>query len=404
MLRFAPSPIGDMDIETLRVALLNFIVATQRDEQFIVRIEDIDKQKNIESKDEEILLILEKFALPYTQRFNQSENLHIHQTLAIRLLDEGRAFICTCSEVICTKECSKSMVDVTKLREDKTPFVIRIQKPTSDIVVEKIIATPDEVDSFVILRADGTPSSDFASACDDMLTNIDSIICSEKQLNSTPKQVYIKNLLGYDRDTQYTHLPTIINIEGVTIKWLFEEGFLPDAIINYLVELGNTTPIEIFTLPDALEWFNIESISKSPTKFDIDRLKFINTQHLKRIGDMELSRLFGFADISIGKLTKVYLEKYSTINELEVKIKAIFSPKDFSGKWGEQMRTISDIIADAPYFGDFDTFERYITKESGLRGEELSKSLYYLLVGEEDGIALCDIYPHIKSYILEVAS
>ncbi len=393
MLRFAPSPIGDMDIETLRVALLNFIVASQRGKQFIVRIEDINIDKNIEPKDEEILLILEKFALPYSQRFNQSENLHIHQTLAIRLLDEGKAFICTCSEEICSKECSEATVDIAKLRDDKTPFVIRIKKPTSDI---------DEVGSFVILRADGTPTSNFASACDDMLTNIDYIIDTQKYLNSIPKQIHIKNLLGYDIDTQYTHLPTIL--EGVSIKWLFEEGFLPDAIINYLLELGYKTPVEIFTLPDALEWFDIESISSSPIAFDIDRLKSINREHLKMMEDMELSRLFGFADRDIGVLAKVYLAKYSTINELEAKIKAIFSPKDFSGEWGEQMRIISDIISDAPYLRDFDTFEKYISKESGLRGEELSKPLEYLLVGEKDGIALYDIYPYIKSYILEVAS
>lgn len=435
MLRFAPSPTGDMHIGDLRVALLNYIVAKQRDVQFIVRIEDGDKARNIEGKDTEILQILEKFALPHHHVFHQSENLHIHQTLAIRLLEEKKAFVCTCTpEQIEAdrKEAEKNGVpyhysgrceslpsgELDRLREEKIPFVIRIKKPDSpilfdDIIMGEIEADPREVDSFVILRTDGTPTYNFACACDDMLTGVNMIIRSDKHLGDTPRQIHAKQLLGYDTETGYAHLPALLDKEGKRIdeqdstglvKWLFAEGFIPDAIINYLLLLGHETPVEIFTLPDALEWFNLESISKIPAQFDLDTLRRLNREHLKKMDDKKLSTLFGFADPDIGKLAKVYLEEASTINELETKIKAIFTPKNFDGEWGEQMKILEKLILTSPPIETFDAFKNHLIHESGLEGENLLKPLQILLTGADHGPELGKLYPYIKSYLLEVAS
>jgi len=188
------------------------------------------------------------------------------------------------------------------------------------------------------------------------------------------------------------------------VKWLFAEGFIPDAIANYLILLGNKTPKEIFTLPEALEWFELKHISKAPAIFDIDKLRFLNRKHLEMIDDKRLSMVFGFADADIGKLAKLYLEEASTLNELETKIKAIFSPKDFDGAWGEQMRILQHIINDAPMIETFDAFQSYVMQESGLTGRDFDKALKVLLTGSEHGPALSDLYPYIKSYLLEVIS
>jgi len=427
MLRFAPSPTGDMHIGDLRVAILNYLVSQQKDEPFIIRIEDGDKEQNIEGKDTEIMQILEKFALKHESVFHQSEHLHMHQTLAIRLLEEGKAFVCTCtSEQLETdkKHYSGRCFEVdkaehAKLKENGTPFVIRIKKPENDIVTHDlikgdIVTVSNEVDSFVILRTDGTPTHNFACACDDMLSGVNFIIRGENHLSNTPKQKHIKMQLGYEDETLYAHLPVILNAEGKkmseyddasTVKWLFAEGFIPDAIINYLLLLGNSkAPKEIFKLPEAIEWFNLENILKTPVKFDIDKLRFINRTHLKMMDDRQLSTLFGFADTDIGKLAKLYLETVSTIKELEAKIKPIFSPKNFKGEWGEQMTIMENIIADAPMINEFDKFETYIMKESGLKGQNFFKPLRILLTGTDQGPELSDIYPLIKPYLLEVAS
>jgi len=202
--------------------------------------------------------------------------------------------------------------ELKKLKDEKTPFVIRIKKPDHDIINHdviqgEIITAPDEVDSFVILHEDGTPSHDFTCACDDMLSGVDFIIRSEKHPSNTPKQIHIKKQLGYDEETAYAHLPLILNAEGrredtLSVKWLFEQGFIPDAIANYLILLGNDTPEEIFTIPEALEWFDLNNILKSPVNFDIDKLRYINRKHLEKIDDERLSMVFGFADEEIGRL------------------------------------------------------------------------------------------------------
>lgn len=436
MLRFAPSPTGDMHIGNLRVAILNYLIAQQRKESFIVRIEDTNKEHNIEGKDTEIMQILEKFALKHESVFHQSEHLHMHQTLAIRLLEEGKAFVCTCTaeQLEADRETAKTQkvaysysgqcfdVDKTehaKLKESGIPFVVRIKKPTEaivnhDLIKGDIITAPDEVDSFVILRTDGTPTYNFACACDDMISGVDFIVRGEDHISNTPRQKHIQMLLGYDADTTYAHLPIILNTAGKkmskrddasSVKWMFEEGFIPDAIINYLLLLGTAkAPKEIFTLPEAIEWFNIENISRSAVKFDIDKLRFINREHLKLMDDRQLSTLFGFADAEIGKLAKCYLEEASTVKELEAKIKAIFSPKDFEGEWGDQMHTMEDIIQNAPMIDDFNEFKAYIMKLSGLKGKNFFKPLRLILTGAEYGPELSEIYPLIKPYLLEVAS
>ena len=435
MLRFAPSPTGDMHIEQLRVALFNYIVAKQKDVNFLVRIEDTDKEQNITGKDTEIMEILEKFALPHDSVSHQSENLHIHQTMAIRLLEEQKAFVCTCTpeQLDADREEAKQnkaayrysgrctyvgTEELKKLKEEKTPFVIRIKAPDAPIIHHDLIqgdieTAPNEVDSFVILKTDGTPTYNFACACDDMISGISLVIRSEEHLPNTPKQEHIKTLLGYEQETDYAHLPVILNSEGEkmdmrdetsSIKWLFEQGFIPDAIANYLILLGNQTPTEIFTMPEALEWFDLSKLSSSPATFDIDTLRSLNREHLKRMDDKLLSTLFGFADEKIGKLAKLYLEEASTINELASKIEPVFAPKDFEGEWGAQMQTMEEIIQNAPMIDDFDDFKAHLVHMTGLKGDDFFKPLRLILTGAEYGPELSEIYPLIKPYLLEIAS
>jgi len=391
MLRFSTSPTSDMHIGDLQVAIINYMVAQKLNEQFMVRIEDIDKEKNIEGKDEEILLILEKFALTSSHRLNQSDNLHIHQSLAIKLLQEKKAYICTCSteEDIADCKCINSNIDIDVLKKDKLPFVIRVNESTNN-------------NSFIILDKNGLTAPIFASVCDDMLSGVNCIIENAKDRK---KERYIKDILNYKSPTQYIDIPVIEN--NVTIQSLFEKGFIPDAILNYLILLVlDRYDNAIFTLPEVLEleWFKFYKIPRSPFWFNLDSLKIINSEHLKLMEDKKLSSLFGFSDIDIGKLAKVYLDEVSTINELDIKIKTIFSPKDFNSEYGNEMRILAKIIADAPMINDFNDFKEYIIKESGFDDDRLQKPLKYLLTGEDSNIELSKIYPLVKSYILEVAS
>ncbi|CAA6826517.1 MAG: Glutamyl-tRNA(Gln) synthetase (EC [uncultured Sulfurovum sp.] len=437
MLRFASSPTDDMHISNLRVAIVSYLMSQQKEENFTVRIDDTHKKENIEGKDTEIMQILEKFALTHTSVFHQSEHLHMHQTFAIKLLEENSAFLCTCTlhdetgsytEQSYLGHCQDIDPSEQKelhksLKASGKPFVIRLKSPTHNIVYHDLIQgdvmTPiDKVDSFVILHEDGTPSHTFASACDDMLSGVTTVIDTAEHLRDTAKEVHIKKQLGYEQETNYVHLSSLLNVDGKAlskeddlfyVKSLLEEGFIPDAIINYLLLLGYTSGNqEIFTLPEAIEWFNLDNLSKTATTFDIEKLRFINKEHLKKMDDKRLSSLFGFADESIGKLAKLYLEEVSTTKELEAKVKPIFQAKDFSRQYGKEMRKLEHIIADAPYIESYDAFHAYLTKKSGFSDKILLKPLRCLLTGNysntENEPKLSDIYPFIKSYILEVAS
>lgn len=419
MLRFTPSPTGDMQIGNLRVALLNYLISQQRQEPFLVRINDTNKASNIEGKDTEIMQILEKFALKHESVFHQSEHLHMHQTLAIRLLEEGKAFVCTCKEeetqTVTNHDSGKCFEagkeQLANLKESGTSFVIRIKKPEDDIIFHDLIngeikTTPTQVDSFVILDTKGIPSSHFACACDDMLSGITFIIGEEKYLSDTSKQIHIKSLLGYKNETLYAHLPKLEHSENtILIQSLFEEGFIPDAIINYLLLLDNAkAPQEIFTLPDAVTWFDLANITSFPSTFEKDTLRTINSKHLEMMEDKALSRLFGFADEKIGKLAKVYLDEASTIKELESKINPLFEPKNFENEWGKQMRILETLIQNGDMIDSFDDFKASLMQESGLKDENLLNPLRLLLTGANHGPELSKIYPFIKPYLLEIAA
>ncbi|OHD97934.1 MAG: glutamate--tRNA ligase [Sulfurimonas sp. RIFCSPHIGHO2_12_FULL_36_9] len=430
MLRFAPSPTGDMHIGNLRVAIFNYIVSKQRNEGLIIRIEDTDKERNIEGKDKEILEILDLFGIEYSQVMYQSENVRFHTAMALQLLVEMKAFNCFCSTEWLDKKRDEAKNSKTAYRYDdacaslphelvidnENPFTVRIRKPLEAIIVKdhikgEIKFEPNDIDSFIIMRQDKTPMYNFACAVDDMLSDISLVIRGEDHVSNTPKQILIREALGYSKNIEYAHLPIILNDDGKkmskrddasSVKWLLEEGFLPSAIANYLILIGNKPPKEIFNIKEAIEWFSLENISKSPARFDINMLKHVNKEHLKMLDAKELSRYVGFADVEIGELAKIYLEEISTTKELKSKIKLIFSQKEILDELKESADILTKAIKSAPYFDEYDDFKNYIMKESGLKGKNFFRPLRVLLTGSEHGPDIALVYKYIKNYIGEI--
>ena len=425
MLRFAPSPTGDMNIQNLRVAIFNYIVSKQLNEDLMIRIEDIDNQRNIEGKDKEILEILNLFSIEYKGAVHQSDSLKYHQQIALQFLTQKKAFVCFCSDSKLEelKEESvkngktfsydgfcETLSDETVLNTN-APFTIRIKKRDHNIKFTDLLKgdfnyTPLEVDSFIILGQDKKPTYNYACAIDDMITDISTIIRSDKYLPDTAKQIYIRESLGYTKEIKYIHLPNILNAqtnkEDITsVKWLIDEGFLPSAIANYLVLIGNKTPNEIFTLEEAISWFKIENVSKDSAVFDIDKLKFINKKHLETIDDMRLSKILGFADTDIGKLGKIFLEEASTIKEIKEKIDLIFASKTSYEGLEEEFLKLKNCLQKAPFFDNYEDLKSYIEKETSLK-EELTELLKYILTGTNSGINISHIYPLIKNYLGEI--
>jgi len=420
MLRFAPTHTGDMHIDDLRVALFNHIVAKQKNEDLIIRIEDMDQEQNNEGKDQEILDILGLFNITHSQVLYQSKNFRFHSAMALQLLHEKKAFACFCSpEWLEQKkeEAKKAEKDYcyddacrnlpAELVIDNTaPFTIRIARPDKPIVIKDHIQgemsfDPDAVDSFVIMNQDKTPTYNFACAVDDMLSDISLVIRSNKYLKETPKQEYIRDALSYEKKIEYAHLPTII--DAPTVKWLLEEGYLPEAISNYLISMGINPPEEIFTLDESIEWFDLDNITKSPAPFDINKLKEINKQHLKRLDAKELSRYVGFADEEIGKLAHIYLEEAKTTKELKAKIAPIFTVKDnIANEMKESVESLRSAIKKAPYFEEYTAFKEHLLNEVKLEEKEFVKALRILLTNAEHGPDISEIYKYLKNYLGEI--
>ncbi len=426
MLRFAPSPTGDIHIGNLRVAIFNYIVSKQLNENLIIRIEDIDIEKNIEGKDKEILEILNLFSIEYKSVMHQSDSLKYHQKMALQLMTQKKAYACFCSDSKLDELKEESIKDGKPFKYDgfcetlsdetvlntNAPFTVRIKKPEHNIKFTDLLKgdfdyAPFDVDSFIILRQDKTPTYNYACAVDDMIMDISLVIREEAHVSDTPKQIHIRESLGYTKEIKYVHLPIILNPltgenDTSSVKWLIDEGFLPSAIANYLVLMGNNTPTEIFTLEEAISWFKIENVSKDSTKFDIDKLRFINKKHLETMDDMRLSKILGFADTDIGKLGKVFLEETSTIKEIKERVVKIFAQKDSYEGLQEEFLKVKECLQKAPFFNDFEELKKYISKQTNLEDDNLLKPLKYILTGANDVVNISDIYPLIKNYLGEI--
>lgn len=422
MLRFAPSPTGDMHIGNLRIALFNYICSIQREEPLLIRIDDTDLVHNIPGKEKEIFEILSLFGIEYQEQQIQSNNLRFHRAMALQLLQDKKAFNCFCTPETLEKKRESAKegnsghrydgacenLPAEEVIDNPLPFTIRLKKPSHSITVTDIIKgestfEPDEIDSFILLHADKYPTYNFACAVDDMLSDISLIIRSEEHLCDTPKQIAIHEALGYTKKVEYAHLPIVNDDAATSVKWLLEEGFLPDAISNYLIVLGNKTPCEIFSVKEAIKWFDLRYISKTAERFDIEKLRFINREHLRGLDPKELSRYVGFADEDIGNLAKLFLEESSTLKELRSQVGAVFAPKTIPQEYQEVFAVLRDLTLKAPHFDDYESYKTYLIEKSGFSEENLLRPLRILLSGAEDGPQLSDLYKYIKNYLKEIA-
>ena len=428
MYRFAPSPTGDMHIGNLRVAIFNYIASLQDKSGFILRIEDTDKERNIEGKDKEIMEILKKFGIKWDTLYYQSQNLKFHQEFGAKLLIDRKAFLCFCDDETLEKKREEDLNNGVAYRYDGScenlsdeeilnnprPAALRLKAPKTtqkftDKIKGEIVFEPENIDSFVLLRADKTPTYNFACAIDDMLEGVTMIIRGEDHVSNTPKQNLIREALGYTQEISYAHLPIILNMNGrkmskrdnsSSVSYLLDKGYMPEAIANYLILIGNKTPCEIFTIQEAASWFDISNISRSPAKFSEEKLAQINREHIKLASDDRLVEL-GF---SSPDLARFYTQESSLIPEIIAKIDAINSAKIIPPQWQKEADEIRKVILNMQIPHSFDELKIVISDETNLKGKSLFMPLRLLLTGAEHGPELKDLYPLIRSDIKEIVA
>ena len=332
--RFAPSPTGFMHVGNLRTALYEYLTARHEGGTFVLRIEDTDRERYVEGATQVIYDTMKLAGLDHDEGpdiggeygpYVQSERLDMYKPYAEQLVREGKAYRCFCTKerLEALKENAPegtgydrhcrdlSEEEIQKNLDAGVPYVIRQKMPLTgstsyhDLVYGDITFPNEDLDDQILLKTDGFPTYNFANVIDDHTMGITHVVRGSEYLSSTPKYNLLYDAFGWEIPT-YIHLPLImgksVDEEGNEVisklskrhgstgfMDLVNEGYLPEAIINYIALLGwaPKDTQEIFSLDELIKAFDINGISKSPAVFDYDKLSWVNQEHIKAMSDEE---------------------------------------------------------------------------------------------------------------------
>jgi glutamyl-tRNA synthetase len=312
--RFPPSPTGYLHVGGARTAIFNWLYARHMQGQFVLRIEDTDAERSTQASVDAIFEALQWLGIDWDDGpYFQTQRLDIYKKYIQILLDSGHAYYCTCSPEEIDAMRQKAMASGDKPRYDGTcrakdleksaNAVVRFKAPlTGETVVEDVIKgnmvfQNDELDDFVICRSDGTPTYNFVVVIDDITMNINTIIRGDDHVMNTPKQMLLYQALGHPLPT-FGHVPMVLGNDrarlskrhgAMSVTAYRDMGFLPDALINYLVRLGwSHGDQEFFTRDELIEVFDLENIGRSASIFDLDKLLAINAEHIMAASPQDL--------------------------------------------------------------------------------------------------------------------
>jgi glutamyl-tRNA synthetase len=310
--RFAPSPTGFLHIGGARTALFSWAYARRHGGKFILRIEDTDLERSTEASVAAILESMRWLGLDWDEGpFFQMQRLPRYKEVADQLMAAGHAYPCWATREELEELRTRQRQNNEKPRydgrwrperglvppTDRAP-VIRFRTPEEgevgwdDLVKGPIIFPNKELDDLVILRADGVPTYNFGVVVDDLDMQITHVIRGDDHVNNTPRQLHIFRALAEEKNIPgFAHLPMILGADGerlskrhgaVSVTQYRDEGFLPEALLNYLARLGwSHGDNEIFPLRQLVEWFDFRHVSRSPAKFDPDKALWTNQQYIK---------------------------------------------------------------------------------------------------------------------------
>lgn len=359
--RFAPSPTGYLHVGGARTALFAWLYAKHHNGQFILRIEDTDRERSTEASIQAILDGMNWLGLTCDEGpFYQTRRFDRYEAVIQQLLDEGKAYRCYCSKERLETLRAEQMANKQKPRYDgccrelgeddvTRPHVIRFKNPTEgevvidDMIRGNIIVKNSELDDLIIARTDGTPTYNFCVVVDDWDMGITDIIRGDDHINNTPRQMNLLKALGAEIP-RYAHVPMILGGDGkrlskrhgaVSVMQFKEEGYLPEALINYLARLGwSYGDQEIFSQEELIAHFSLSSVNRSPAAFNHEKLDWLNQHYLKTAATDHVEQAFIGqlnalnVDFSKGPLLvdviKVQAEKVKTLKEMVEKSRYFF--------------------------------------------------------------------------------
>jgi glutamyl-tRNA synthetase len=417
--RFAPSPTGFLHIGGLRTALFCWLYARRHSGQFILRIEDTDLERSTEAAIQQILDGMEWAGLIQDEGpFFQTKRFDRYKEVIEEMLAEGTAYPC-----YCTKEELEQMRAQQTARGEKprydgrwrertdslpgAPFVVRFKNPlTGEVVVDDVVHGPvvfqnSELDDLIIARSDGTPTYNFCVVVDDMDMQITHVIRGDDHLNNTPRQLNMLLALGAKAPV-YAHLPMILGSDGaklskrhgaVSVLQYRDDGFLPEAVLNYLARLGwSHGDQEIFTIEEMIRLFDIADVNKSASAFNFEKLAWLNQQHMMRVPAARIVPVLrwhlereGFQadnDAQLEQIVLVQRERAKTVREMALNSVFFFqAPTTYDEKavrkhiTAEALTLLSDAMQELAQLQDWSAaaIHQLISSFSAARGISLGK-------------------------------
>lgn len=347
--RFAPSPTGFLHIGGVRAALFNWLFARQKGGQFILRIEDTDLERSETRFTQDILASMTWLGLKWDEEvLSQSTRLGIYRQKAEELVAAGNAYRCYCTEEEVGKMRELAMKEGKKPRYDRTcrsrtatqdgPFVIRAKLPLEgsvefeDLVRGKIQVSNDELDDFVLIRSNGAPTYNLSVVVDDVESRMTHILRGDDHINNTPKQVHLYRFFNYSIPL-FAHLPMILGPDkkklskrhgAVSANVYREEGYLPEALLNFLARLGwSHGDQEIFSVQEMIQFFSFDHVQKSSAVFNLEKLQWLNGAHIRLASPERLHQII--VDDFSSSFSPDALARFKT--SLGVEIVKLIQPK-----------------------------------------------------------------------------
>jgi glutamyl-tRNA synthetase len=364
--RFAPSPTGFLHVGGARTALFSWLYSKKMGGTFVLRIEDTDRERSTEESVQAILDGMQWLNLDYDEGpYYQTERFDRYAAVIQQLIDAGDAYYCSCSKQRLETLRENQMLVKQKPRYDGrcrdldlkpdagSALVVRFKNPQqgqvhfTDHVKGTVSVSNNELDDLIIARSDGTPTYNLTVVVDDMDMKITHVVRGDDHVNNTPRQINILKALGAE-SPQYAHVPMILGDDGkrlskrhgaVGIMQYFDDGYLPEAMLNYLVRLGwSHGDQEIFSTAEMIEHFSLDDINKSASTFNTEKLNWINQQYLvslpiNQIIDLVKQRLDKTGtsydvETDFHSIVELYRQRVSTINQLADSILYCFEDFD----------------------------------------------------------------------------
>lgn len=367
--RFAPSPTGYLHIGGARTALFSWLYAKKMGGDFILRIEDTDRERSTQEAVDAITDGMEWLGLEHDEGpYYQTQRFDRYKEVIQQLLDEGHAYYCNCSKERLDKMREEQMANKQKPKYDgccrdkgltaADDTVIRFKNPLdgevviTDHVRGEVVISNQELDDLIIERSDGTPTYNLTVVVDDWDMKITHVIRGDDHLNNTPRQINILKALDA-HIPEYAHIPMINGPDGkklskrtgaVSVMQYHEEGYLTEAVINYLVRLGwSHGDQEIFTIDEMIEKFDLKDINKSSSSLNIEKLQWLNQQYLMSLDPIYVAEQLAFYMLEHG----INIEDGPKLTDVVVQLR-------------ERSKTFIDMVENCRFF--YEDFEEYDAK------------------------------------------